>query len=116
MNVSIGIRFLLENNGFSNKVFILLTTKGLVRLKTLLPNPIVVFESTSHDSPYLRIITDSYTTIDYIDLTYCCQPNAFNVLKYNDNDDSAGAVHSYCQLPYSCFDEFVSGAVDMYIT
>ena len=38
------------------------------------------------------------------------------ISKYNDNDDSAGAVHSYCQLPYSCFDEFVSGAVDMYIT
>ena len=83
---------------------------------SVLPNPMVVLESTSHDSPYLRIITDSYTTIDYIDLTYCCQPNAFNVLKYNDNDDSASAIHSYCQLPYSCFDEFVSGAVDMYIT
>lgn len=83
---------------------------------SILPNPMVVLESTSYDSPYLRVITDSYTTIDYVDLTYCCQPNAFNVLKYNDNDDSAGAVHSYCQLPYSCFDELVSGAVDMYIT
>ena len=41
--------------------------------------------------------------------------NKEDVLKYNDNDDSAGAVHSYCQLPYLCFDEFVSGAVDMYI-
>ena len=83
---------------------------------SILPNPMVVLESTSYDSPYLRVISDSYTTIDYVDLTYCCQPNAFNVLKYNDNDDSAGAVHSYCQLPYSCFDELVSGAVDMYIT
>lgn len=83
---------------------------------SILHNPMVVLESTSYDSPYLRVITDSYTTIDYVDLTYCCQPNAFNVLKYNDNDDSAGAVHSYCQLPYSCFDELVSGAVDMYIT
>ena len=83
---------------------------------SILPNPMVVLESTSYDSPYLRVITDSYTTIDYVGLTYCCQPNAFNVLKYNDNDDSAGAVHSYCQLPYSCFDELVSGAVDMYIT
>lgn len=83
---------------------------------SILPNPMVVLESTSYDSPYLRVITDSYTTIDYVDLTYCCQPNAFNVLKYNDNDDSTGAVHSYCQLPYSCFDELVSGAVDMYIT
>ena len=83
---------------------------------SILPNPMVVLESTSYDSPYLRVITDFYTTIDYIDLTYCCQPNAFNVLKYNDNDDSSGAVHSYCQLPYSCFDELVSGAIDMYIT
>jgi len=37
-------------------------------------------------------------------------------MKFNDNDMSAGAVHSYCELPYSCFEDIVSGAVDMYIT
>nr|DAN16838.1 MAG TPA: hypothetical protein [Bacteriophage sp.]DAR41977.1 MAG TPA: hypothetical protein [Bacteriophage sp.] len=29
---------------------------------------------------------------------------------------SQGAVHSYCELPYSCFEDIVSGAVDMYIS
>ena len=28
---------------------------------------------------------------------------------------SEGAVHSYCELPFSCFDELVDGAVKMYI-
>lgn len=42
-------------------------------------------------------------------------PHAFNVLNYNDDDDSAEAVHSYCDLPYSCFNDLVKGAVDMYI-
>ena len=39
----------------------------------------------------------------------------FNVLNYNDSDMSDGAVHSYCELPFSCFDELVSGAVQLYI-
>jgi len=29
---------------------------------------------------------------------------------------SKGAVHSYCELPFSCFDELVNGAVDFYTT
>ena len=82
----------------------------------VLPNPMIVLESTAYDSAYLRVLKDAYTTIDYIDLTYCCQPYAFNVIKYNDEDLSIGAIHSCCQLPYSCFEELVSGAVDMYIT
>ena len=28
---------------------------------------------------------------------------------------SFGATHSYCELPFNCFDELVQGAVDMYI-
>lgn len=82
----------------------------------IIPNPMVVLESTEFDSVYLRVIKDQYTVIDSIDLTYCCQPYAFNVLKYNDDDASIGAVHSCCQLPYSCFDELVEGAVNLYIT
>ena len=51
-----------------------------------------------------------------------CDPSAqdgtaiTDVYSYDDNDQSAGAVHSYCSLPYSCFEELVSGAVDMYLT
>lgn len=82
----------------------------------IIKNPLVVFENTSYTSNQFKVITDAYTQIESIDLTYYCQPNAFNVLKFNDKDQSAGAVHSYCSLPYSCFEELVSGAVDMYLT
>lgn len=82
----------------------------------IIKNPLVVFENTSYISNQFKVISDTYTQIESVDLTYYCQPNAFNVLKFDDNDQSAGAVHSYCSLPYSCFEELVSGAVDMYLT
>lgn len=84
--------------------------------KGIIKNPLVVFESTAYTSSQLKVITDTYTQVESIDLTYYCQPHAFNVLKFNDNDQSAGAVHSQCQLPYSCFEELVSGAIDLYLT
>lgn len=83
--------------------------------KGIIKNPLVVFENTSYTSNQFKVISDIYTQIESVDLTYYCQPNAFNVLKFDDNDQSAGAVHSYCSLPYSCFEELVSGAVDMYL-
>ena len=83
--------------------------------KGILRNPLVVLESTASDSPYLKLIHDSYTNVVGLDLIYYCHPYAFNVLKYNDDDMSEGAVHSYCELPFSCFDEIVDGAVKMYI-
>lgn len=83
--------------------------------KGIIKNPLVVFENTSYTSNQFKVISDTYTQIESVDLTYYCQPNAFNVLKFDDNDQSAGAVHSYCSLPYSCFEELVSGAVDMYL-
>lgn len=81
----------------------------------ILRNPLVVMESTAQNSPYIKVIHDSYTNILGIDLVYYCQPYSFNVMKYNDDDDSQGAVHSYCQLPYECFDELVTGAVNLFI-
>ena len=83
--------------------------------KGIIKNPLVVFENTSYTSNQFKVISDTYTQIESVDLTSYCQPNAFNVLKFDDNDQSAGAVHSYCSLPYSCFEELVSGAVDMYL-
>lgn len=81
----------------------------------IIRNPLVVLESTSSDSPYLKLIHDKYTNVTGLDLVYYCQPYSFNVLKYDDNDYSEGAVHSYCELPFSCFDELVNGAVNMFI-
>ena len=83
--------------------------------KGILRNPLVVLESAASDSPYLKLIHDSYTNVVGLDLIYYCQPYAFNVLSYNNDDMSEGAVHSYCELPFSCFDELVDGAVKMYI-
>lgn len=83
--------------------------------KGVLVNPLIVLESTDVDNQYLKVIHDSYTNITGLDLVYYCQPYAFNVLKFNDNDMSFGATHSYCELPFNCFDELVQGAVDMYI-
>ena len=81
----------------------------------ILLNPLVILESTASDSPYIKVIHDIYTNIVALDLVYYCQPYAFNVLKYNDDDMSTGAVHSYCELPFSCFDELIQGAIDLYI-
>ena len=68
-------------------------------------------ESNSANSSYIKVIHDEYTELEGLDLVYLCQPYRFNVLNYNDSDMSDGAVHSYCELPFSCFDELVSGAV-----
>lgn len=81
----------------------------------IIRNPLVVLETTSEGSEYIKVIHDKYTWILGLDVVYYCAPYAFNVLKYNDDDVSAGAVHSYCQLPFSCFDELVEGAVQMYL-
>lgn len=78
--------------------------------------PMVVLESTEKGIPYIKVIHDSYTDIDELDLTYYCQPYRFNIINYNDKDMSEGAVHSYCQLPYSIFDDIVEGAINLYIS
>lgn len=83
--------------------------------KGILQKPLVILDQANQSST-IRLIHDMYTHISNINLTYYCSPYAFNVMKFNDSDMSAGAVHSYCELPYSCFEDIVSGAVDMYIT
>lgn len=85
-------------------------TGGIIR------TPLVVLESTKRGSDYLKVIHDKYTHIDAVDLVYLRQPYRFNVTNFDDSDKTIGAVHSYCELPYSCFKELVEGAVKMYIT
>ena len=81
----------------------------------IMRNPMVVLESTNIESTYIKVIHDVYTHLVGLDLTYYCQPYAFNIMNYNDSDNSAGAVHSKCELPFSCFDDLVTGAVDLYV-
>lgn len=74
--------------------------------------PLVILESDT--KPYLKVVHDKYTHIDGIDLIYCKQPYKFNILNYDDSDKTPGAIHSYCDLPFMCFDELVEGAIQLY--
>lgn len=65
---------------------------------------------------YLKVFTDTYTSVDAVDITYCRIPYQFNILGFDDSDLSVGAVHSSCELPFDCFDELVDGAIQLYIT
>lgn len=99
----------IKQDDVQNVVGSFYNQNGIIR------NPLVVLESTSSESPYIKLIHDKYTNVVGLDLVYYCQPYAFNVLNYNDSDFSDGAVHSYCELPFSCFDELVQGAVNMFV-
>lgn len=81
----------------------------------ILRRPAIILENNGVNSPTAQVIHDKYTSVFYLDITYYCMPYSFNVIKYNDNDQSRGAVHSYCELPFACFDELVQGALDLYI-
>jgi hypothetical protein len=71
----------------------------------IIRNPIVVL-STSDDKPVLQLIHDVYTNIIKVSLTYIKQPNRFGI---DDDDDT-------CELPIDCFEDLVSGAVNLYLT
>lgn len=71
----------------------------------IIRNPLVTI---SGDKLYL--IKDKYTDIEAIVLTYIRLPKSFNII--NNNED----VLDHCELPYSCFDELVSGALQLYMT
>ena len=70
----------------------------------IIRNPIVVL-STSNDKPVLQLIHDIYTKIANVSLTYIKQPARFGI---DDNDDA-------CELPIDCFEDLVSGAVNLYL-
>lgn len=87
----------------------------------ILRNPLIVLGETYpvtdvyNQKQYIKVIHDKYTQLSGLDLVYVSFPYNFNVLNYDDTNMSIGAVHSYCELPFSCFDEIVNGAVQMYI-
>lgn len=66
----------------------------------ILRNPAVVLEGNDR----LKLIHDTYTTVNSISLTYIKRPANFSVL--------TGVA---CDLPYKCFEPLVSGTVDLYI-
>ena len=79
----------------------------------ILRSPLVVLEGQEKD--VMKVFVDEYTDISSVDLTYIRQPYKFNVLGYDDDNLDQGAIHSTCDLPFSCFDDLVNGAVTLYI-
>lgn len=74
----------------------------------IIRNPLVILEN--HISDYIKVFIDTYTHAVGIDLTYCKLPKKFNIINY-DNDN----ISNVCELPYTCFDELVNGAVSLYV-
>ena len=77
--------------------------------------PIVILEKNNNNG-IIRVLHDEYTNIDKIDLIYYRMPYDFNVSGFDDSNTKVGAIHSCCELPYTCFDDLVSGAVEQFIT
>lgn len=83
----------------------------------IIRRPLVVLQNEYNGkTDSLCVIHDEYTVISGVDLVYYRQPYKFNVINYDNSDKKVGAVHDYCELPYSCFEELVQGAVNMYLT
>jgi hypothetical protein len=70
----------------------------------ILRNPVVILEKGNTARGRLKVIHDAYTTINSVDLTYLRLPGDFSIL--------TGVA---CELPYTCFEELVSGATDLYV-
>lgn len=79
----------------------------------IIRHPLVVLEHKDTDN--MKVFVDQYTSLAGIDLTYYRQPFSFSVINYDDDDQSAGAIHSCCELPYTCFEDLVEGAVRLYV-
>lgn len=73
----------------------------------IMRNPIVVLDNISGEigSNHIQVIHDKYTNIKSIDIVYYKEPARFNIM-YN----------LACELPYECFDDIVSGAVELYFS
>lgn len=69
----------------------------------IIRNPIAVLSSDAERDSMLKIIHDSYTDIESVDITYCRLPREFSIL--------TGVA---CELPYDCFEDLVTGAVELY--
>ena len=70
----------------------------------ILRNPIVVLEAGTTEAGSLKVIHDTYTNINSVVLTYIKLPGDFSIL-----------TDTPCQLPYTCFEDLVAGATDLYI-
>ena len=70
----------------------------------ILRNPLVVLESGNTAAGTLKLIHDTYTTVNSVVLTYIKLPGDFSIL-----------TNTPCQLPYTCFEDLVAGATELYL-
>lgn len=66
----------------------------------ILRNPLIIFSKNNS----VCIIHDRYTNIKSVKITYYKRPEYFDVM-----------TSTPCSLPMECFDDLVSGAVDLYV-
>ena len=67
----------------------------------ILRNPVCTF----YNDQILETIKDSYTDIASVDLTYIKMPTHFEI---------TGEKQVACDLPFDCFEDLVTGAVELY--
>ena len=72
----------------------------------IIKNPVVMF-----DGGFMKVLHDQYTEMGSVDLYYYRLPRAFNVIS-----NEADGIYDSCELPYSCFDDIVTGSIDLYLT
>ena len=73
---------------------------------SILRNPIcTVIGSGDPDNSKLEVIHDEYTTINSVDLVYIKRPADFKI---------TGSKQIKCELPKECFEDLVTGAVELY--
>ena len=85
---------------------LILTT---VHNQIILPHPYVSIRNVNGKMA-LNVVTDKYTTIRNVNLTYYRQLKKFDVIGVNNID-----VLDHCELPDSVHDLIVDGAVEMFI-
>lgn len=72
--------------------------------KSIMRNPVAVLDNPlGMNQSMLQIIHDGYTKINGVEIIYCKLPNRFDIIN-----------NKCCELPYECFNDLVSGAVELY--
>lgn len=80
-------------------------TKRIANNNFIMRHPMAYIDNDS-----IHVVCDGYTTLTELHLTYFKYPKSFNII--NTSND----VLDHCELPFSCFDDLVSGAVNLYMT
>lgn len=73
----------------------------------ILRRPVIyMVQSKADNNTYFEIISDDYTTVHSVAMRYIKKPSEFTIL---------GKDIVPCELPYECFNELVTGAVQLFI-